>query len=324
MKGSFEVEIQKIKEMTNHVKENVQKVIVGKDEIIENIVISILCSGHILLEDVPGLGKTLLARTISKSIDSNFSRIQFTPDLLPSDITGINYFNQKKSEFIFKKGPIMNKLVLADEINRATPRTQSSLLEAMEENQLSIDGKTHLLEQPFFVIATQNPVENAGTYPLPEAQLDRFFMKISMGYPDFEEEFKILKRFKNKNPFDQIKPVINSEDILKARNLFQKIRVDDDLTSYILNLVRKTREDENIKLGISPRGAQALFKGAQAKAAISGRDYVIPDDIKSIVKPIFRHRIIVKGKSRFTDTSNDQIIQKIIEDTLVPSEEIGN
>ncbi|MGO1367968.1 MAG: AAA family ATPase [Senegalia sp. (in: firmicutes)] len=318
------MEIQKIKEMTNHVKENVQKVIVGKDEIIENIVISILCSGHILLEDVPGLGKTLLARTISKSIDSNFSRIQFTPDLLPSDITGINYFNQKKSEFIFKKGPIMNKLVLADEINRATPRTQSSLLEAMEENQLSIDGKTHLLEQPFFVIATQNPVENAGTYPLPEAQLDRFFMKISMGYPDFEEEFKILKRFKNKNPFDQIKPVINSEDILKARNLFQKIRVDDDLTSYILNLVRKTREDENIKLGISPRGAQALFKGAQAKAAISGRDYVIPDDIKSIVKPIFRHRIIVKGKSRFTDTSNDQIIQKIIEDTLVPSEQIGN
>ncbi|MGO1528586.1 MAG: AAA family ATPase [Senegalia sp. (in: firmicutes)] len=318
------MEIQKIKEMTNHVKENVQKVIVGKDEIIENIVISILCSGHILLEDVPGLGKTLLARTISKSIDSNFSRIQFTPDLLPSDITGINYFNQKKSEFIFKKGPIMNKLVLADEINRATPRTQSSLLEAMEENQLSIDGKTHLLEQSFFVIATQNPVENAGTYPLPEAQLDRFFMKISMGYPDFEEEFKILKRFKNKNPFDQIKPVINSEDILKARNLFQKIRVDDDLTSYILNLVRKTREDENIKLGISPRGAQALFKGAQAKAAISGRDYVIPDDIKSIVKPIFRHRIIVKGKSRFTDTSNDQIIQKIIEDTLVPSEQIGN
>lgn len=318
------MEIQKIKEMTNHVKENVQKVIVGKDEIIENIVISILCSGHILLEDVPGLGKTLLARTISKSIDSNFSRIQFTPDLLPSDITGINYFNQKKNEFIFKKGPIMNKLVLADEINRATPRTQSSLLEAMEENQLSIDGKTHLLEQPFFVIATQNPVENAGTYPLPEAQLDRFFMKISMGYPDFEEEFKILKRFKNKNPFDQIKPVINSEDILKARNLFQKIRVDDDLTSYILNLVRKTREDENIKLGISPRGAQALFKGAQAKAAISGRDYVIPDDIKSIVKPIFRHRIIVKGKSRFTDTSNDQIIQKIIEDTLVPSEQIGN
>lgn len=180
------------------------------------------------------------------------------------------------------------------------------------------------IEQPFFVIATQNPVENAGTYPLPEAQLDRFFMKISMGYPDFEEEFKILKRFKNKNPFDQIKPVINSEDILKARNLFQKVRVDDDLTSYILSLVRKTREDENIKLGISPRGAQALFKGAQAKAAISGRDYVIPDDIKSIVKPIFRHRIIVKGKSRFTDTSNDQIIQKIIEDTLVPSEQIGN
>lgn len=318
------MEIQKIKEMTDDIKKNVQKVIVGKDEIIENIVISILCSGHILLEDVPGLGKTLLARTISKSIDSNFSRIQFTPDLLPSDITGINYFNQKKNEFIFKKGPIMNKLVLADEINRATPRTQSSLLEAMEENQLSIDGKTHLLEQPFFVIATQNPVENAGTYPLPEAQLDRFFMKISMGYPDFEEEFKILKRFKNKNPFDQIKPVINSEDILKARNLFQKVRVDDDLTSYILSLVRKTREDENIKLGISPRGAQALFKGAQAKAAISGRDYVIPDDIKSIVKPIFRHRIIVKGKSRFTDTSNDQIIQKIIEDTLVPSEQIGN
>ncbi|WP_242620495.1 AAA family ATPase [Senegalia massiliensis] len=318
------MEIQIIKEMTDNIKKNVQKVIVGKDEIIENIIISILCGGHILLEDVPGLGKTLLARTIAKSIDSNFSRIQFTPDLLPSDITGINYFNQKVSEFMFKKGPLMNNLVLADEINRATPRTQSSLLEAMEENQLTIDGETHLLGQPFFVIATQNPVENSGTYPLPEAQLDRFFMKLSMGYPNFEEEFKILKRFKSKSPFTDIKAVVDSQDILKARKLFEKVEVDDDLINYILELVRNTRNHDDIKLGISPRGAQALFKGSQARAAIQGRDFVIPDDIKKIIKEVFRHRIIVQGKSRFSNINTDNIIEEIVKNTKVPSEKIGS
>lgn len=318
------MEIQIIKEMTDNIKKNVQKVIVGKDEIIENIIISILCGGHILLEDVPGLGKTLLARTIAKSIDSNFSRIQFTPDLLPSDITGINYFNQKVSEFMFKKGPLMNNLVLADEINRATPRTQSSLLEAMEENQLTIDGETRLLGQPFFVIATQNPVENSGTYPLPEAQLDRFFMKLSMGYPNFEEEFKILKRFKSKSPFTDIKAVVDSQDILKARKLFEKVEVDDDLINYILELVRNTRNHDDIKLGISPRGAQALFKGSQARAAIQGRDFVIPDDIKKIIKEVFRHRIIVQGKSRFSNINTDNIIEEIVKNTKVPSEKIGS
>lgn len=318
------MEIERIKNMTDNIKENVQKVIVGKDEIIENIIIAILCRGHILLEDVPGLGKTLLARTIAKSIDSNFSRIQFTPDLLPSDITGINYFNQKTSEFMFKKGPLMNNLVLADEINRATPRTQSSLLEAMEENQLTIDGETHLLGQPFFVIATQNPVENSGTYPLPEAQLDRFFMKLSIGYPNFEEEFKILKRFKSKSPFTNIKAVVDSQDILKARKLFEKVKVDDDLINYILELVRNTRTHDDIKLGISPRGAQALFKGSQARAAIQGRDFVIPDDIKKIIKEVFRHRIIVQGKSRFSNINTDNIIEEIVKNTKVPSEKIGS
>lgn len=318
------MEIERIKNMTDNIKENVQKVIVGKDEIIENIIIAILCRGHILLEDVPGLGKTLLARTIAKSIDSNFSRIQFTPDLLPSDITGINYFNQKTSEFMFKKGPLMNNLVLADEINRATPRTQSSLLEAMEENQLTIDGETHLLGQPFFVIATQNPVENSGTYPLPEAQLDRFFMKLSIGYPNFEEEFKILKRFKSKSPFTNIRAVVDSQDILKARKLFEKVKVDDDLINYILELVRNTRTHDDIKLGISPRGAQALFKGSQARAAIQGRDFVIPDDIKKIIKEVFRHRIIVQGKSRFSNINTDNIIEEIVKNTKVPSEKIGS
>ncbi|NBI05680.1 AAA family ATPase [Senegalia massiliensis] len=318
------MEIERIKNMTDNIKENVQKVIVGKDEIIENIIIAILCRGHILLEDVPGLGKTLLARTIAKSIDSNFSRIQFTPDLLPTDITGINYFNQKTSEFMFKKGPLMNNLVLADEINRATPRTQSSLLEAMEENQLTIDGETHLLGQPFFVIATQNPVENSGTYPLPEAQLDRFFMKLSIGYPNFEEELKILKRFKSKSPFTNIKAVVDSQDILKARKLFEKVKVDDDLINYILELVRNTRTHDDIKLGISPRGAQALFKGSQARAAIQGRDFVIPDDIKKIIKEVFRHRIIVQGKSRFSNINTDNIIEEIVKNTKVPSEKIGS
>ncbi|MBS4534655.1 MoxR family ATPase [Clostridium sp. D2Q-14] len=318
------MEIIEIKNITDKIKSNIQDVIVGKGKIIDYIMISILCSGHILLEDVPGLGKTILARALSKSIDSSFSRIQFTPDLLPSDITGINYFNQKSNQFQFKKGPLMNQLILADEINRATPRTQSSLLESMEEHQLTVDGVTYKLDEPFFVIATQNPVENSGTYPLPEAQLDRFFMKLHMGYPNFEEEFMILKRFKINSPLEKIDSVVSSEDIIKTRDLFKHVKISDDLIEYIINLVHKTREHKDIKLGISPRGSQALFRGSQAYAAIKGRDFVIPDDIKEIIKPIFRHRLIINGKSRFIESNNDNLIEEILNEVEVPKEKIGN
>ncbi|MBS4537110.1 MoxR family ATPase [Clostridium sp. D2Q-11] len=318
------MEVIEVKNIVNKIKDNVQKVIVGKGEIIDYIMVSILCSGHVLLEDVPGLGKTILARSLSKSINSSFSRIQFTPDLLPSDITGINYYNQKSNQFQFKKGPLMSQLILADEINRATPRTQSSLLKSMEEHQLTVDGITHKLDEPFFVIATQNPIENAGTYPLPEAQLDRFFMKLHIGYPNFDEEFKILTRFKTENPLDEIEAVVGSEDIIKARELFKHVKIEDDLIDYILKLTHKTREHTDIKLGISPRGSQALFRGSQAYAAIQGRDFVTPDDIKAIIKPIFRHRIIVQGRSRFTSINIDQIIEGIVKEVEVPSENIRN
>lgn len=316
------MEVIEVKNIVDKVKTNVQKVMVGKEETIDYMMVSILCSGNVLLEDVPGLGKTLLARALSKSINTSFSRIQFTPDLLPSDITGINYYNQKTNQFQFKKGPLMNQLILADEINRATPRTQSSLLESMEEHQVTVDGITYKLDEPFFVIATQNPIENAGTYPLPEAQLDRFFMKINMGYPNFDEEYVILTRFETNNPLDEIESVVDSKDIIKARKLFNHVKISDDLIKYILKIVHKTREHQDIRLGISPRGAQALFKGSQAYAAIQGRDFVTPDDIKNIIKPIFRHRLVIKGKSKFITNNNDLIIDQIVESVEVPSEQI--
>lgn len=315
------MEILEISKMHARVKENIQKVIVGKDEVIDLVGTAILCSGHVLLEDVPGLGKTMLAKALSKSIDSSFNRIQFTPDLLPTDLVGLNYYNQKMGDFQFRKGPLMSQIVLADEINRATPRTQSSLLEAMEEHQISIDGKTYILEEPFFVIATQNPVETAGTFPLPEAQLDRFFMQLSMGYPTIEEEFDILKKFREVNPIVDLKSVISAEEILEARKAFTKVYISDDIINYILSIVNETRNNPSIELGISPRGSMALFRGVQAYASIKGRDYVLPDDVKKLVKPIFIHRIMLNGYSS-NEKMKEQVLDEILTKIAPPVENI--
>jgi MoxR-like ATPase len=307
--------------LRKEIKDNIQKVIVGKDEVIDLLLVCMLCKGHALLEDVPGMGKTMLAKSLSKSVNLAFSRIQFTPDLLPSDLMGLNYYNQKEGRFVFKKGPIMNQIILADEINRATPKTQSSLLEAMEEHQVTVDGVTYPLEEPFFVIATQNPVETSGTFELPEAQLDRFFMKISMNYPTFEEEKLILSRFKEGDPLENIGAVASGIDLITAREKVERIHVSDPLMTYIVEIVNATREHKDLDLGVSPRGSLALFKGAQAHAAIKGRDYVLPDDVKKIAVEVLSHRLIVSSHSEAMGVQNKIVIQEILESVNAPTEE---
>ncbi|WP_338786433.1 MoxR family ATPase [Metabacillus sp. FJAT-53654] len=310
-----------IQGIASKVKENIQKVVIGKEEQIDQLLVALISSGHVLLEDVPGTGKTLLAKTMAKSLDCSFKRIQFTPDLLPTDVTGINFYNQKKGEFEFRSGPIFSNIVLADEINRATPRTQSSLLECMEERQATIDGKTHVLDRPFMVIATQNPVENQGTFPLPEAQLDRFLIKVKLGYPSKQEGINILKRFKENNPLEEMNPVINREDIVAAQDLYSKIYVNEDILQYIMNIVEKTRNHQAIELGISPRGSQALLKAVQVYAILKDRDYVSPDDVKAMVKPVLGHRILLNSMLRSKIDQVDMILDEILEAVPVPAEE---
>ena len=301
------------------IKENVNKIIIGKSQVIDLILTSILAGGHVLLEDTPGTGKTVLAKSIAKSINSNFKRIQFTPDLLPSDITGLNIFNQKENQFTFIKGPIFTNILLADEINRATPRTQSSLLESMEEKQITTDGTTRYLEKPFLVIATQNPIETAGTFPLPEAQLDRFMMQLNMGYPTENEELEIINRFISDNPLEKVNAVCNKENIIEMQNLISTVFVHNSIRNYIVNIVQATRKNSSIALGISPRGTLALLKSSQVYAAINGRNYVIPDDVKFLAPFVLAHRIIPSNGFSNRKT-NVELINKLVSGIEVPTE----
>lgn len=314
------MDVKPFVDFKENVIKNVSKVIVGKDEVIELLIVSLISGGHILLEDIPGVGKTMLVKAFSKTLGLPSNRIQFTPDLLPSDLTGINFYNQKLNEFQFKEGPLFANIVLADEINRATPRTQSSLLEAMEEKQITVDGETRRLKLPFMVLATQNPIESYGTFPLPEAQLDRFLMRITMGYPTREEEKEVILRNVSSNIIDDLSTVVSIDEINYLLNNFSKVTATEDVMDYIMDLVLATRNDDKIQLGVSPRGSIALFKSCQVYAAINGRDYIIPEDVKYMAPHVFNHRIILRGMVSLKDSM--EVIEKIINGIEVPTEEI--
>lgn len=314
------MELQDIRLLADKIKENVSKVIVDKDHIIDLSLICVITGGHMLLEDVPGTGKTVFARALAASIDCAFRRIQFTPDLLPSDVTGINFFNQKENNFTFRAGPIFSNIVLADEINRATPRTQSAMLECMEERQVTIDGDTKLLSAPFLVIATQNPIEIQGTFPLPEAQLDRFLIRTSMGYPDTKAGMDILRRFKEHNPLAELKSVVSAQDICEASKIYSKVKVSDDILEYIIKITEASRKHSSAHLGVSPRGSLSLLKAVQVHALLKGRSFVTPDDIKAMAVPVLSHRIILKGLSGENVNAGEKIINDILAHTSVPLE----
>ena len=315
------MDIKKFEEFRGKIKENVGKVIVGKEDTIDKIIVCFICSGHVLIEDVPGLGKTKLAKSLSSTMNCTFKRIQFTPDLLPSDLTGIYYYNQKNQDFEFRKGPLLSQFVLADEINRATPRTQSALLECMEERQVTVEGNTIKLQRPFFVIATQNPVEQFGTFPLPEAQLDRFFMKLSMGYPNVSEEKAMMNRFMTKDPMNDLQAVVTMEDIEYVQNNYTMVHVSEEIKDYIIEIVNATRSHREVELGCSPRATLNMMKGSQALAAIRGRDYVIPEDVKELAIPILSHRLMLKNELSSGNKSKS-IIEEIISTIKAPLEKL--
>jgi len=312
-----------IKEVAEKLLDNVEKVIVGKTEPIRMTIIGLLCQGHILIEDVPGTGKTMLAKSLARSIGCSFNRIQFTPDMLPSDVTGVSIFNQKTSEFEFRAGPVMAQIVLTDEINRATPKTQAALLEAMEERQVSVDGVTHPLPDPFMVLATQNPIEYEGTFQLPEAQMDRFLLRISLGYPATKDEIRMLDLQKLIHPITELKQVLEAEELLEAQQLVRGIGVSNEIKDYIVGLVDTSRKHDEVYLGASPRGSLALFRSSQARAALQGRDYVTPDDVKRMAVPALAHRLIVGSAARIRDVDARDIVGEILSRVPVPGGEIG-
>jgi len=309
-----------VPEGVTRILENIEKVIVGKHQAMEMMLSAMLCEGHILIEDLPGIGKTTLSKSLARSIGARFSRIQCTPDLLPSDVTGTFFFNQKASEFEFRPGPVMSNIVLVDEINRATPRTQSSLLEAMEERQITVDGSTLPLPRPFLVIATQNPVELQGTFPLPEAQLDRFMLMLALGYPTREEEDRMILRFNQDNPLEALGAVASGEELLNLISLVNRIHVDPSVRHYILEITRRTRVDPLVKVGASPRAGLALYKASQAMAFVQGREYVIPDDVKRLVLPVLAHRLILSSDGYFAKTSKEEVLEAILSALPVPVE----
>jgi len=299
--------------------ENISRVVVGKDDALELLMVALLADGHVLLEDVPGVGKTLITRSLAKSIKGSFKRIQFTPDLLPADITGFNVYDQKSGEFKFQPGPVLTNILLADEINRAIPRTQSSLLESMEEHQVTIDGRTRPLPEPFFVMATQNPIELEGTFPLPEAQLDRFLLKISLGYPDKTEEMAILERFQDDDPLAVLKPVVDTEQLVRMQQLRGKIGISAPVREYITDIVAATRKHESLRFGASPRGSLGLMRTAQGLAALRSRNYVLPDDVKHLVRPVLAHRIILSEQGKLRGILPEHILDVILSRTPVPA-----
>ncbi|OCS82501.1 AAA family ATPase [Caryophanon tenue] len=300
--------------------QNIEKVMIGKREVAELSVVALLAGGHVLLEDVPGVGKTMMVRALAKSVGADFKRIQFTPDLLPSDVVGVSIYNPKTLQFEFRQGPIVSHIVLADEINRTSPKTQSALLEAMEEGSVTVDGETIVIPKPFFVMATQNPIEYEGTYPLPEAQLDRFLLKISMGYPTFDEEIEILRRAEHASPIDTLQPVITVAQLYELQRAVKAVHIEENVKTYIVELARQTRQDQYVYLGVSPRASIALMRAAQAYAFMKGRSYVIPDDVQYLMPSVFSHRIILKPEARYEQIEQQEVVRRVLARVAVPTQ----
>lgn len=313
--------MEEVQQFAQRVIDNVATVVVGKSQTVELILVAMLCEGHVLIEDVPGVGKTMLARAIAASIGGTFKRLQCTPDLLPNDITGVSVYNQATADFEFRRGPVFVNVLLADEVNRATPRTQSALLEAMGERQVTVDGVTHTLQRPFLVLATENPIEYEGTFPLPEAQLDRFFLKLGVGYPQPAEEATMLRNLQRRHPIESVQQVVDGERLPELTQQVWEVHVDDSVVEYLLSIVQATRRHADLSLGASPRGSLALFKGAQALAAIRGRDFVKPDDVKELAGPALAHRLIVRPESALRGRSTEDVLRQVLADTSLRLEE---